>query len=326
VGRTLDMKHGDGMKRIQRDGFTSILVDDEPLEDDKPRFLIDGLVARSLTLLYGQPKHGKSTLAMAIAIAVANGSPEFLGRKVNLDGPVKVGIIAGDPEDDIEYAKALRGNVPSGSVMTYCPQRPPQPEHWASVISEMKLWGVKLVIIDNLQAFCRDVNDSRLVAPMLDRCDQLTRAGIAVILVHHTSEKSTEHGPRTTPMGHTAISSAARWKVRAYLPDNGHLIVTCEGNYGGKHELRLSRPNGRPNFDVISTADTGELTDRYAKRKAARDKATLNRNGEIAAYVAAGHTQRDAADKFKVSQPTVARACAAVNGPKKPDLRVIRDS
>lgn len=300
------------MKRVQRDGFTTILVDDEPLEDDRPRFLVDGLVARSLTLLYGQPKHGKSTLAMAMAVAVANGAPEFLGRKVNLNGPAKVGIIAGDPEDDIEYVKALRGSVPPGMVMTYCPQRPPQPEHWASVLSEMKLWGVQLVIIDNLQAFCRDVNDSRLVAPMLDRCDQLTRAGIAVILVHHTSEKPSEHGPRTTPMGHTAISAAARWKVRTYLPDNGHLIVTCEGNYGGKHELRLSRPNGQPTFDVISTADTGELSDRYARRKAERDKATLNRNAEIAAYVDAGNSQRQAAKNFRLSPATVNRAVLAV--------------
>lgn len=272
-------------QRIARNGFSIIKIGDEPLPEDRPKFIVDGIVAKSLTLLYGQPKHGKSTLAMALAVAVANGYETFLGRKVNLDGPVKVGIIAGDPEDDSEYDRVIAGTVPADDgVHVYCFARPPQPEHWQEALTELRHWGAQLVIIDNLQSFCRDVNESRMISPILDRCDQLMRTGVAVVLVHHVSEKSGPGGPSTTPMGHTSISAAARWKVRTYLPGNGPLKLTCEGNYGPMHEILLSRPDGTLRFDVLGAADAEQITERRAQRKAVRDKTKLDRNAAIAAF------------------------------------------
>lgn len=310
-------------ERISHNGFSIIKIGDVPLQEDRPKFIVDGLVAKSLTLLYGRPKHGKSTIAMALAIAVANGSDTFLGRKVNLNGPAKVAIIAGDPEDDSEYDRVIAGGVPPEGVHIYCFSRPPQAEHWQEAITELRHWGAQLVIIDNLQSFCRDVNDSRMVAYVLDRCDQLMRAGIAVVLVHHISEKTGPNGSSTTPMGHTSISAAARWKVRTYLPDTGPLKLTCEGNYGPMHEIILSRPDGKPRFDVLDTADAGKIADRRARRKVERDKAKLDKNAAIAAFWrqhCQGMTQRQAAEKIAAEfggkaathQPLISRVYSRV--------------
>lgn len=299
------------MKRVQRDGFTVISVDDEPLPEERPRFLIDGMVARSLTLLYGQPKHGKSTMAQALAIAVSNGHSEFLGRKVNVDEPTKVAVIAGDPEDDIEYANALRGRVPEGMVMAYCPQRPPTAEHWQNALSEIRLWGAKLVIIDNLQAFVSDVNESKWVAQMLDRCDQLARSGIAVILLHHASEKSDGHGPRTTPLGVNSISSRSRWKVRLHLPPTGPLKVHCEGNGAAEHEMELTRPNGHPSFELMGTKDSGTIIAEKEQRRRQRSKEWMDENQRIWAVMDQGKSYRQVAAEMGINKNRVESAARA---------------
>jgi RecA-family ATPase len=56
------------------------------LDQEPPPFLIDGVLHRSVTLLYGQTKSGKSTLAASMAVALAGGHGDWLGRPIAPDG------------------------------------------------------------------------------------------------------------------------------------------------------------------------------------------------------------------------------------------------
>lgn len=207
-------------------------------------------------------------MAAALAVAVANGTP-FLSRPVNATG--SVAIITGDPGDDDYYASMLYGRVETGSVRSYAFSRPPMPETWAKVCYEIERNATRLVVIDNLVSFVPgDVNDHRPVRMFHDTAiDPLTRAGISVVLIHHTSEKRGEHGTPKIPMGNTAISAAARWKWRVELPDiAGPATLTFEGNYGPVHEMIVTRPEGKPIFDVIDVIKPDELVKRTIDRRA----------------------------------------------------------
>lgn len=283
--------------KIHEQGYSYIVIDDKPLEDARPPFLVDGIVASTLTLLYGAPKTGKSTIAAALSVAIANGTP-FLNQPVNASG--KVAIITGDPGDDDYYASMFYGKVPSGTVRPYAFSRPPMQETWAKVCYEIQREQVTLVIIDNLVAFVPgDVNDHRPVRIFHDTAiDPLVRAGIAVVLIHHTSEKRGEHGVSKTPMGNTAISAAARWKVRVETPDvAGPTKLVLEGNYGPTHELIVTRPDGTANFEVIDAVEAGEL----ARWKMERNAGTVARRAEYREYVLAecqGLNQTKTAEKL----------------------------
>jgi AAA domain-containing protein len=285
-------------RKIHEQGYSYIEIDDKPLEDERPPFLVDGIVASTLTLLYGAPKSGKSTLAAALAVSVANGT-EFLGRPVNAIGTNRVAIVTGDPGDDDHYTRMIHRDVPAGSVRPYAFSRPPMPEIWAKVCYEIQRDQTELCIIDNLVAFVPgDVNDHRPVRVFHDQAiDQLTRDGIAVVLIHHTSEKRGDHGYSKTPMGNTAISAAARWKWRVETPDIvGPSRLTFEGNYGPTHEMHVTRPAGAAHFDVLEVVEPDEL----AQRRRNRQRATLDQRAAIGTFIATecqGLTQVDAASK-----------------------------
>jgi AAA domain len=269
-------------RRIHKEGYSYIEIDGNPLEDERPPFLVEGIVSSTLTLLYGAPKSGKSTLAAALAVAVANG-----GTYLEKPAPRgKVAIVTGDPSDDDQYYRYAYGRVPDGAVTPYAFSRPPMAETWGKVCYEIERNGTNLAIIDNLTAFAPggDVSDQRSFRTFYDGViDQLTRNGIAVVLIHHTSEKRGEHGGYSrTPMGHTAISAAARWKWRIETPDvTGPSRLTFEGNYGPKYEMLVTRPGGVADFDVIEVTQPDEL----AARRRNRQRATMDRNAEIARWV-----------------------------------------
>jgi AAA domain-containing protein len=99
-------------------------IGDEPRDGEPmPPFLVDGIICRSLTLVYGEPGAGKSTMMAALTIALANGEKPFLGQAIYATGPIRVGVITGDPKEDQRYEALLQGMVPEGQVY-YHPDAP----------------------------------------------------------------------------------------------------------------------------------------------------------------------------------------------------------
>lgn len=278
---------------IQRDGYRYFKTADGVPGDAVP-FVIPGLVASTLTLFYGRPKTGKSTLASAVVRSVATGVP-VVDETPALTGPVAV--ISGDPGDAVlVYGRMLDG-LPDTRVFEF--SRPPTDAAWGTVIGELNAQGCRVAVVDNLMAFTPgegDVNEQRAFRHLADILDPLIRGGTAVILVHHLSE----HAYSTKPLGHTSISAGARWSVR-FERRSDDLVLHRHGTYGAESELTVSPPDGTTDFLVISATGSDELSQRRKKRQHDRDEMTREHRKEIAQFVLAecqGKSARETGEKI----------------------------
>jgi hypothetical protein len=305
---------GKGGSMIERDefyGFTTIRATNryQPYAE-RPPFLVDGILHRTMTLIYGEKGCGKSTLAASMATALANGEPAFLNRKVNAAKPLSVGVIAGDFDDDNSYAEQFRQTLDDGvEISVYGLDRPPSRKVWEGLQLAARHNSHDVVIVDNLTSFIDgSLNDDISVNEFYDRMDAFVRDGRAVVVVAHSTEKTGVYGKSRYPMGSSAIRARARW-IWFVQATRAGTRITFSGNYDAPHEITVSAPNGIPRFRVLSAATADELQKRQAGRQRERDKATLDRNARIARIIRdnPGMPQRDLAKLAGVSQSTVSR-------------------
>ena len=254
---------------MYRYGKLTHITAEIPEGDDVSPFVIDGVLHRSTTLIYGQTEAGKSTVAAAIALAVAGNQPEWLGRPVSRHGQVL--IVAGDPDGEREYRQRLT-NGRDQDIDVYAPNRPAIPETWGEVAMIARQCDSTLVVIDNLSAFVPGtLNDDYAIKQFYGQTDNIARDGAAVLIVAHTSEKSGEHGPSTKPMGSSYIRFGPRWSCYAHR-SRGSLVLDFDGNEADPWQLQVSKPNGRPEaFEVLAHIGADELAERRSGRAQRQD-------------------------------------------------------
>jgi hypothetical protein len=93
------------------------------------------------------------------------------------------------------------------------------------------------------------------------------------LILAHTSDKWTEHGPSRIPMGSSLIRFGPRWWCNAYR-SGGRLHLEFGGNEGTPHNINVTEPNGKPAFDVIETSGADEVSARRGRRSQERKEAT----------------------------------------------------
>lgn len=266
-----------------------LITRDTDLTQEPHPFLVDGIVHQSVTLLYGRTCSGKSTLAAALAIALSNGETEFLGREITSDGPMRVGIITGDPLGASEYKRRLvsDGAIGSGEIQLVAPYRPTRIETWEEVREVIQGQDCGFVIVDNLSSFVPgSLNDDDSVKLLYDQIEQFPRDGIPALVLAHTSDKWTEHGPSRIPMGSSLIRFGPRWWCNAYR-SGGRLHLEFDGNEGTPHNINVTEPDGKPAFDVIETSGADEVSARRERRSQERREATERERREMGDYVLA---------------------------------------
>lgn len=161
-----------------------------------PPWLWDGYLAGGgVTLLVGKPKAGKSTLAIAVATAMATGAVAFLDRAVTPGAVVYVSEEGGAtlvhklPDDDAELHLLTRDSAW------------PKPDWVAligAVVTHARKVDARLVVIDTAAFWTALPAESekdagavqRAMAPLV----QATRSGLAVLLVHHARKAGGEDG------------------------------------------------------------------------------------------------------------------------------------
>jgi energy-coupling factor transporter ATP-binding protein EcfA2 len=285
---------------------TTLITSDYDLSEEPLPFLVDGIIHESMTLLYGQTCSGKSTIAAALAVALANGETHFLGRKIANDGQrMTVGIVAGDPCGAREYTRRLVETKAIGSGRVYVnePYRPTRHETWDEVRDAAQQYGWQFVVVDNLSSFVPgSLNDDVSVKLFYEQIEQFPRDGIPVLVVAHTSDKWTDRGPSRIPMGSSLIRFGPRWWCNAYR-SGGYLQLEYDGNEGTPHRITVNEPNGIPSFEVVRTADTDEL------RGQRRSVETLAKRAGIREFVLAEcqhlngkETAKQIAEKFGGSE------------------------
>jgi hypothetical protein len=263
------------------------------LEDVPEGFLIDGVLHRSVTLIYGQTNVGKSTIAASIAAALATGREEWSGRTVSPSAHGPVVIVCGDPDSRYEYQERLFKVLDEFTDMSQfielvAPFRPTSPEGWEEVRSVVAETGAKVVIIDNLSAFIGGtLSDDALIKQFYVEMDKFTRQGIAVLVLAHVSDKTGPDGKAARlPIGSALIRFGPRWWALAWK-GGGKVRLEFDGNSGGAWWLDLSEPDGIPRFDVVDSKTTSELREGREKRARERSDKTNYDRSEVGDWVVA---------------------------------------
>jgi sarcosine oxidase gamma subunit len=170
-----------------------------------PEWVVHGLVpAAGVVLLVGRPKSGKSTLARALAVAVAQGRP-FLGRPVQ-QGPVLLLSLEDRRQDVARHFRTL-GLRPEDPLLAADALDKPETLHaWVRVHRPV------LVIVDTVGRILR-LQDASAYAEVTQALDGLLRlareSGAALVLLHHAPKGSDGREVVDAPLGSTAFAGTA---------------------------------------------------------------------------------------------------------------------
>ncbi|AZA09323.1 AAA family ATPase [Corynebacterium pseudopelargi] len=242
-------------------------------------WLIPGLVATTTTLVYGESKTGKSFLVANLVEALYSGR-EVLGQTPTSSG-VRSLIITTDYQGIEEYRERLEviGADPECALSVRA-ERMAEPEYWYHLAVNAEAEGIGVVVLDHAHGVIggEDVNEHRPWYRLWNEyLGEFTRRGIAVVLVHHSSD-SRFHGSKThRPQGNSAATQYARVRVELDKPGDSPTSF--------KRVVKSVANNGEP-LNIVCDLDPEAgrllLREHSSTPKQQRSSETLNRNQRIA--------------------------------------------
>ena len=228
--------------------------------DVQQDWLIEGILCPSLTLLSGQPKHGKSILAGHIAVSLIRQTP-LIGRNVS-EANHNVAWIGYDSGWKQEVIRRW-GDCSQNQIILIDTIRSLDSGIWLQLASDLKSNGVTLLIIDHLYglAGALGLNDAEHVAVITNLLRPIyENFGIAVLLI-------AQAGKGHFSNGRAAHSVAIEGEARA-------LIRISDKKRDGSRNLELiSNTSGDETLRVKLTPEQIELK----QSKSSTDASTSQR-------------------------------------------------
>lgn len=213
----------------------------QSLATEKPAWLVQGLVAASLTVISGKPKSGKSALILNLVASILL-KHHFLGREIV---PIQRVIIVGTDADAVaEYRDRLlaAGVTPAEAGDRLLLVQATRLDAYFCVQLERELGPEKgdLVIFDHLSDMAGDFNSQADVSSAFAAIRQA--AGEAsVIVLAHSSTAVGQHGySPTKPLGSTVIAAKARWLLHVEERGGNERRITTSGNGARGESIQLS--------------------------------------------------------------------------------------
>ena len=173
---------------------------------------------------------------------------------------------------------------------------------WHELYRQVLADGHNFVVIDNLaQTLHGSVNDDAVVRQFFEGVRLFVRAGIPVVVIAHSSDKSGQNGFKSElPMGSAYMSQAVRWRVFVRRSRRGNVTLKFMGNHSEPYEMTLSHGAGA-RFEVLDVKSPEAVKSNAEGNARQRTQAKLNANAEVARWVVAngqGLTQRELAAKL----------------------------
>lgn len=206
----------------------------DKMPDREVRWVVDDLIpAHGLSLLVAKPKVGKSTLARALAVAVAAGRP-FLDRDV-AQGPVVYVLFKGEGLEDEIKREWRRLGRPDGSPLYLLDATQVEGRQALATLAEsVRNVQPRIVIVDTLQHIARvkDMNSYSEVHEKLIPIHRVAR-GAPIMLLHH-SPKSEREDVADAALGSTALYGASEVMIRLRRDKKDPSIryLDSQGRYG----------------------------------------------------------------------------------------------
>ena len=238
--------------------------------------LIEGLLPdRSLFLLSGKPKAGKSFLALDMAYAVREGKDVFGTHRVNRPGPV-VYLAMEDGEYEIANRLIARRVRKEGRAagIEICARRfcLAEPERLAALRAYLEALQPSLLIVDTAAEALgiRDWLNRSEITEKVGVLRDLARQICAVLLVSHNRKSEGEAGDEIA--GSNAFTGAVDGWISAYKAEslangNRRLYLRTEGRGGVRGELAVEMDTKTLRFSALSASEI-----EHSKAKDAQDE------------------------------------------------------
>ena len=254
-----------------------MLSEEEFLADvgNPPPMLIEGLLPdRSLFLLSGKPKAGKSFLALDMAYSVRTGADVFGTRKVNRPGPV-VYLAMEDGEYEIANRLLARGRgreAEDSAGISICAERfvLSDPERMDVLRGQLEPLQPSLLIVDTAAEALgiRDWLNRGEITDKVGSLRDLARQVCAVLLVSHNRKSDGDAGDEIA--GSNAFTGAVDGWISAYkaeaLPNgNRRLFLRTEGRGGVRGELAVEMDTKTLHFTALSAEQAAQGKEESAK-------------------------------------------------------------
>lgn len=197
-----------------------------------PKYLIDSILPQeNLLILGGNPKIGKSFLAMSIAKAVLTGNPLWGRFPVRNTGPViYVDLETSKPEFKNRFKK-MKFDVNLPISFLHLPPagvRLDKNACFKPLMEKIEEVNPVLIIIDSLTRVHRQrENDSSLMSLVMERLRKIVNYGVTVLVIHHHRK---ERGPRSQMLRGSSDIQAAIDLEYALKRDGQSLVLECVGS------------------------------------------------------------------------------------------------
>jgi AAA domain len=280
--------------------------------DHRDLFLIEYFLHRTLTVMYGRPKCGKSYLAQAIAAAVGAGAP-ILGQASQEKRKVMFMALDMGQRDQIGTRTRVMAAMPGMANVWVTTVRPDADAgEWQQTARDFSDLGVGLVIIDNLRkitplgmSITGDGADATAAFVENDVEKLVKGPGMAVLLVHHSGKPGEDGMPRNSPMGATGVEAFGRHLLRVEpgsRPDTRTVV-----SYG--NDMELTTPEIRIEYSVGPDGPVAVPTPQAAPGLSLPGAETARRLAVIDRGT--WQTQREMADALGLNPSTITRLLQA---------------
>ena len=215
--------------------FHKVMIDD--IEQETEPWLIDGMVCPWLTLLSGQPKHGKTILAGHIATALINNQP-LLGKAVK-PGDHQIAWMGYDGGWRDEIVSRLKSRA-NNKIATYAPIRTIDENLWREFAHTLKEDGTTLLILDHLYGMAgtiglNDANNFAILANLLRPIYEEYKIPVLVLAQAGKGEYSNGRAAHSV-----ALEGEARCLLRLYEKrSHGYRKLDISSNSNGEERLAI---------------------------------------------------------------------------------------
>ncbi len=211
------------------------MIDD--IEQETEPWLVEGMVCPWLTLLSGQPKHGKTILAGHIATALINGEP-LLGKQVK-SGQHKIAWMGYDGGWRNEINSRLKSRA-NNQIATYAPIRTIDELLWREFASALKEDDTTLFVLDHLYGMAgtiglNDANNFAILANLLRPIYEEFKIPVLVLAQAGKGEFSNGRAAHSV-----ALEGEARSLLRLYEKrPHGYRKLDISSNTNGEERLTI---------------------------------------------------------------------------------------
>lgn len=221
------------------------------------QFLIDGLIHRTATMVFGRPKAGKSFVSLSAAMALASGA-DWLGRETEKRKTLLWTLDPGQKDETWQRFTQAKGDGDYQLLITDI--RPEDEDSWWEEFTLTLLeGGVEVLVVDNLSSLIGrgSYNNDGDARHELGRLQGLLDEGVAIVVVHHSGKFNEEQGSQQTPIGATSIEAWGRHFIQV-TDDEELRILRVYGNNTPEREMGIALNFGGEGSDGAFVTLIGE--------------------------------------------------------------------